>query len=177
MANHQIRCLRPLLIQDTVEFEQAFFMKKIALRKIDIEGAHSWFQATKSVFNNEQPDTSSSQRDMWVFFKGFTDLLLPSKMGVSIPDTFMFDEERIIKLRAFISDAINFDICVRLQETQSTATLLASLRSPLRPRFPTPRLAIYNGTMKSPTLDKVGHFRTRQPNKQISLDNDPINRP
>jgi hypothetical protein len=92
VANHQIRCLRPLLIQDTVEFEQTFFMKKIALCKIDIGGAYSWFQAAKSSYN--QPENSSSQGDMWAFFKGFADLLLPSNMGASIPDTFMFDEER-----------------------------------------------------------------------------------
>ena len=165
-------------------------MKKIALRKIDIGGAYSWFQAAKSSSDNDQPETSSSQGDMWAFFKGFADLLLPSKMGASIPDTFMFDEERIIKLRADISDAINLDICVRLlenikskdssQETQSTTTLLA-LRSPLRPKFLTPSSGIHNSTMKLPNLPalpkshrdiKVGHFpkATRQPNKQTNLD-------
>jgi hypothetical protein len=191
VANHQIRCLRPLLIQDTVEFEQTFFLKKIALRKVDIGGAHSWFQAVKSVSNNDQPEISSSQGNMWVFFKGFADLLLPSKMGARVPDTFMFDEERIIKLRADLSDAINLDICVRLLEsisskdssleTQSTTCLLASPRSPLRPRFLTPSSGIHNSTMKSPNMSalakfnkdiKVGHLPkvTRRPNKQTNLD-------
>jgi T-complex protein 11 len=51
---------------------------------------------------------------MWAFFKGFANLLLPSKIGTRIPDTFMFDEERIIKLRSDILDAINLEICSRL---------------------------------------------------------------
>jgi hypothetical protein len=191
VANHQIRCLRPLLIQDTVEFEQTFFMKKIALRKINIAGAHSWFEAAKSSSENDQPGTSSSQGNMWAFFRGFANLLLPSKMGASIPETFMFDEERIVKLRGDISDAINLDICVRLveninskesgQETQSTSTLLAPPRSPLRPKFLTPSSGIHNSTMKPPNLPalpmfhrdiKIGHVpeAIRRPNKQTSLD-------
>jgi len=163
-------------------------MKKISHSKVNIKGAYLWFQAAKSVSNNDQPETSSSQGDMWVFFKGFADLLLPSKMGTRIPDTFMFDEERIIKLRADISDAINLDICVRLLEnisskdsgleTQSTTALLASPRSPLRPRFSS---GIHNSTMKSPNMPalakfnrdiKVGHLLkvTRRPNRQTNLD-------
>jgi hypothetical protein len=51
---------------------------------------------------------------MWVFFKGFTDLLLPSKFGEKIPDTFCFDDKRIPKLRAHILDVINLDLCIRL---------------------------------------------------------------
>lgn len=89
-------------------------MKKIALGKINIREAYSWFQASKSASDNAPLQCGTPQGDMWVFFKGFTDLLLPSKMGTTIPDTFMFDEERIIKLRADILDAINLDICIRL---------------------------------------------------------------
>jgi hypothetical protein len=191
VANHQIRCLRPLLIQDTVEFEQTFFMKKIALRKIDIGGAHAWFQAAKSNPDNDQLQTSVSQADMWAFFKGFIDLLLPSKMGASIPETFMFDEERIVKLRSDISDAINLDVCFRvlenihskdcIQETQGALTISAPPRSPLRPKSPTSSSGIYNNTMKPPNSPVLAKFHrevkvnpfpkaTRRPNKQINLD-------
>jgi hypothetical protein len=167
-------------------------MKKISLRKIDIGGAHLWFQAAKSSSNIDQPETNSSQGDMWAFFKGFADLLLPSKMGESIPETFMFDEERIIKLRSEILDAINLDVCVRLleninskdssQETQSMTILSPPPpRSLLSAKTLTPCSGIHSSTMKSPNLPplpkfqrdiKVGHFSkaTRRPNKQINLD-------
>jgi hypothetical protein len=192
VANHQIRCLRPLLIQDTVEFEQTFFMKKIALRKINIGGAHAWFQAAKSSFNNEQLQTNISQGDMWAFFKGFADLLLPSKMGAGIPETFMFDEERIIKLRSDISDAINLDVCVRLlrdnihskncrSETKITTTLSTPPRSALEPKNPMPISETYSSTTKLPNLPvpakfrketKASHFpkAARHLNKERNLD-------
>lgn len=118
-------------------------MKKIALRKIDIAGAYAWFQASKPSLNNTQSQSDSSQGDMWVFFNGFMDLLLPSRMGAKMPDTFTFDEERIIKIRADILDAINLDICIFLlddiqyndhsQETQSTDTSSALSKTNLVP--------------------------------------------
>jgi hypothetical protein len=117
-------------------------MKKIALRKINIIEAYTWFQASKAVSDNAQLQPGTSQGDMWIFFKAFTDLLLPSKMGPKLPDTFMFDEERIVKLRADILDAINTDVCIRLlegiqksdfaQETPSSAFS----RTTLTPTFP-----------------------------------------
>jgi hypothetical protein len=71
--------------------------------------AHRWYQDAKSL-----PDHPSSLRgDMWVFFKGFASLLLPSKEGMKIPDTFMFDKERISKLRSDVLDFVNLEICVR----------------------------------------------------------------
>ncbi len=142
-------------------------MKKIALRKIDIGGAYNWFQAAKYSSDNDQQQTNFSQGDMWAFFKGFADLLLPSKRDTSVPDTFMFDEERIDKLRSEISDAINLDVCFRLlentqgkdcgQEAQIT-TISAPVRSPLRPESPTSISGTQSSTMKSTELPVLLKF-------------------
>lgn len=45
----QIRCLQSLLIEDTVHFEQKFFMKNIALGRVDIAGAHAWFRRASRI--------------------------------------------------------------------------------------------------------------------------------
>lgn len=113
VANHQIRCLRPLLIQDTVEFEQTYFMKKIAFGKMGMTAAHSWFRAAKTLRTHNPLLIGSSQRDMWSFFEGFTGLLLPSRSAEPVPDTFTFDGDRIIKLRNDVLDAINLELCAR----------------------------------------------------------------
>lgn len=39
VANHQVRCLRPILIEDTVHFEQRFFYQNIQGHRLDISGA------------------------------------------------------------------------------------------------------------------------------------------
>ncbi|KAH7407672.1 camp-mediated signaling protein Sok1 [Cadophora sp. MPI-SDFR-AT-0126] len=112
VANHQIRCLRPLLIDDTVHFEQKFFMKKIALGRVDIGGAHSWFRRASSL-----PEAGSSSSAMnsqtWDFMKAMVNLTLPSKAEL-FPHTFLFDEERLVKLRTDMLDMVNLEICMHL---------------------------------------------------------------
>lgn len=115
VANHQIRCLRPVLIEDTTHFEQKFFLRKIEHRKVDVSGAKHWYTNTERICENV-PSTSQAFGDMGVFFEGLTRLLLPSATERRVPSTFLFDEERIMKLRSDVLDAINLDVCMRLYE-------------------------------------------------------------
>lgn len=142
-------------------------MKKIALCKIDAAGAYVWFQDAKSRSDVDQPQSFISQGDMWSFLRGFVDLLMPSRMGASIPDTFMFDEERIDKLRLEISDAINLDVCTSLLEDTNSdnlgekpqITLISTPpRSPLSPETPTSSSESYNNTIKSTGLTAIPKF-------------------
>ncbi|KAH8786051.1 T-complex protein 11-domain-containing protein [Hyaloscypha finlandica] len=167
VANHQIRCLRPLLIEDTVHFEQKFFMKKIALGRVDIAGAHAWFRRASSL-----PDilsiegTAHTQGNTWDFIKALVHLILPSRSSEMVPHTFLFDEERLIKLRSDMLDLINLEICMylfrnldaqcRLQEslnsipddTPTTSSLVTS-----RPASPT-----NDSILSLATLPETRHF-------------------
>lgn len=112
VANHQIRCLRPLLIEDTILFEQKFFIKKIAMGRIDVAGAHSWFKMASSL--PEIGPLDSSQGNFWDFTKGLVNLTLASKADEMVPHTFLFDEERLVKLRSDMEDLINLEICMHM---------------------------------------------------------------
>jgi hypothetical protein len=117
VANHQIRCLRPVLIEDTVHFEHRFFYKKIQLRKVDITTAREWYRDANRAFAGTLPAGSSQTfGDMGVFFEALSRLMLPSTSEKTVPNTFLFDEERIIKLRADMLDAINLELCMKLYE-------------------------------------------------------------
>ncbi|UNI20019.1 Protein SOSEKI 1 [Purpureocillium takamizusanense] len=115
VANHQIRCLRPVLIEDTTHFEQKFFLRKIQSRKVDVTGARLWYSDAERTCD-VPPGTSQTFGDMGVFFDGLTRLLLPSTQEKRVPSTFLFDEERIMKLRSDVLDAINLDVCMRMYE-------------------------------------------------------------
>ena len=115
VANHQIRCLRPVLIEDTTHFEQKFFLRKIQSRKVDVTGARLWYADAERIWDR-LPGTSQTFGDMGVFFDGLTRLLLPSTTEKRVPSTFLFDEERIMKLRSDVLDAINLDVCMRMYE-------------------------------------------------------------
>ena len=116
VANHQIRCLRPLLIEDTVHFEQRFFCKKIQNKRMSVEAAGQWYEHAKAELAS--PDVRHRQAfgDMSAFFGGLVNLLLPSVEASQVPNTFLFDEDRILKLRADMFDAIHLEICMRVYE-------------------------------------------------------------
>lgn len=64
MANHQLRCLRHLLLEDAIEFEQTFSMKKIARNKIQI---------SKSYPGNKRPQITPSQQGISAFVRAIAD--------------------------------------------------------------------------------------------------------
>ncbi|CAK7564477.1 MAG: Protein SOSEKI 1 [Sporothrix epigloea] len=116
VANHQIRCLRPLLIEDTVHFEQRFFCKKIQSRRMSVSVAQNWYQQAKCNFSS--PDIRQEQAFgiMGAFFSGLVDFLLPSVDVSQVPNTFLFDEDRIVKLRSDMFDAIHLELCMKVYE-------------------------------------------------------------
>ncbi|KAK8134204.1 Protein SOK1 [Apiospora sp. TS-2023a] len=114
VANHQIRCLRPILIEDTVKFEKRFFYKKIQGGKLDPQIAQHWYAVACHELLPGQ-ESKAAFGEMAVFFEALSKLILPSNME-QLPNTFLFDEERMFKLRADMLDHINLEICMRLYE-------------------------------------------------------------
>lgn len=117
VANHQIRCLRPVLIEDTVDFEQRFFMKKIQSRKLSVAPAISWYKTAQHrmelEYSNSPMPHAQAFGNMAVFFDGLSRLMLPSVAPDTAPCTFVFDEDRILKLRSDMYDSICLEICMR----------------------------------------------------------------
>jgi hypothetical protein len=116
VANHQIRCLRPVLIEDTTHFEQKFFLKRMESGKTDISMSRQWYKEAEQTFTDSRAHPSQSFGDMGVFFEGLSRLMLPSAWDERLPNTFLFDEERLMKLRADVLDAINLEVCMRVYE-------------------------------------------------------------
>ena len=156
VANHQIRCLRPVLIEDTVHFEQRFFQKKIQTGRLDIRPARRWYDSARHEAALQTPSSRQAHAfgETDIFFGGLCKLVLPSNdasmraaqapraanggggggnTGSSslpsdgtpprVPSSFVFDEERLIKLRSDMLDAINLEICMRVYEQENPHTL------------------------------------------------------
>lgn len=175
VANHQIRCLRPLLIEDTVHFEQKFFMKKIASRRVDIAGAHAWFKRASSLPDILPLDASmNAQSNTWDFIKALVNLTLPSK-SEAVPHTFLFDEERLIKLRSDMLDLINLEICMRLYRSLEAQSRSQDSRYGVSDDTPTtsfasspfdrPASPADNTILSSPTIPSPHHFAATKPKR------------
>ncbi|KAK2625117.1 hypothetical protein QTJ16_005486 [Diplocarpon rosae] len=158
VANHQIRCLRPLLIDDTVHFEQKFFMKKIAMGRVDIAGAHVWYRRATASSAGSGP-----ANEVLDFINALVELTRPLKSEM-FPHTFLFDEERLMKLRMDMLDMINLEICMQLyrnlesqsrsypafDNTPSTSALSSPYNRPASPAE--------NTRFSSPTIPLLHHF-------------------
>ncbi|KAI0384911.1 T-complex 11 [Hypomontagnella monticulosa] len=152
VANHQIRCLRPILIEDTVHFEQRFFLKKIRDRKMDPTPAQAWYSTVRQFYSQDHASVQAFG-EMGPFFEALCKMILPSSDPYSHPDTFVFDEERMTKLRSDMLDAINLEICMRLYESLERKYRYCDSSSSVN-AIPTPFLA-------TPFSDASGFLSSR----------------
>lgn len=90
-------------------------MRKIPSGRIDLANAHAWFKRSCSIPDIALMDPITPQlANIWHFMKGLVNLALPSRPDEMVPHTFLFDEERLVKLRADMEDSINLEICMRM---------------------------------------------------------------
>jgi hypothetical protein len=145
-------------------------MKKIAMGKVDIAGAHAWFKRASSLPDASLLDASlDTKGNTWDFMKALINLTLPSKSSEVVPHTFLFDEERLIKLRSDMQDLINIEICMYLYRSLESSNRAVEARyaapddtpgtsfasSPYRSASPTG-----NSLLSSPTIPLPHHFAT-----------------
>jgi hypothetical protein len=149
-------------------------MKKIASRRVDIAGAHSWFKRAGSLPDVVPLDTSMhSEGNMWDFIKALVNLTLPSKSSEIVPHTFLFDEERIIKLRSDMQDLINLEICMYLHRSLEASSRTQEMRYAAADDTPNesfasspcdrPASPADEPVLSSPTIPLPHHFGASKP--------------
>jgi len=83
--------------------------------RVDLAGAHNWYKKAANLPGIAPLDTSvHSQSNTWDFMKLLVNLTLPSKYGEMVPQTFLFDEEHLLRLRQDMQNLINLEICMCL---------------------------------------------------------------
>jgi hypothetical protein len=119
VANHQIRNLKTLLIEDTVGFERRFHLDRLLHHKprINLDHAQRWYETGLRRFR----PVCTAQRDtarlyLEVFVRAVTSSLFgPEDYGdLHLPGTFYLDQDRLRTLRSDVNDLIYLDICLDL---------------------------------------------------------------
>ncbi|KAI9829045.1 MAG: hypothetical protein M1832_000068 [Thelocarpon impressellum] len=116
VANHQVRTIRPLLIDDTVTFEQHYFLRRIANGTLDPQPAIAWYSAYERYWGHRHEVVGLSDRDrpLAIFLRGVVDFLGSST--VDLPATFVFDCERMTSLKADVLGLVALEVCVKKLE-------------------------------------------------------------
>ncbi|KFA77480.1 hypothetical protein S40288_10296 [Stachybotrys chartarum IBT 40288] len=113
-AEHEIRCVRPILLENTGIFERGFFLKQMQAGKLDISPSVSWYREAQRKYSNSPSGYSQAFGKMGIFFEALVDLILPSGQAEKVPNTFYLDSRRIQKLREDMLEAVNLKVCMRL---------------------------------------------------------------
>ena len=109
IANHQIRSLRHLLVEDSVNFEQRYILHRIAKREIDTNEAIRWLQAEALPSRSG----SSNSNDNWrnIFFSRLLSSMDPSN-SIKLPhSTFSFDIDRLYNIQQEVLDLVRLRTC------------------------------------------------------------------
>lgn len=117
VANHQIRILRPVLIETAVDFEKDYFNQLISHCKIDISDSMKWFyknfhkkQNSLSAFVS--PQSNSDEKSLKIFImSSIIDLLSCRNMVTEFPSTLAFDHTRLVLLRADVRQLVCVQLC------------------------------------------------------------------
>ncbi len=121
VANHQVRNLRTLLVDDTVNFERHLFRRRIENGQLDVRLARRWYEraqrdlgswdgtsASGTVNNNHNSDN----RLVAAFVRAMVDSLASSTRA-DFPDTFEFDRDRIHVLRWELQGMVALEVCIK----------------------------------------------------------------
>lgn len=135
--------------------------------RVDIVSAHDWFRRAASLSDNLPLDASTrTQGNTWDFMKALVNLTLPSKALESVPHTFLFDEERLVKLRTDMQDLINLEICMFLYHKLEAGSRMTEARSV--PQDDTPVASSYisspadEGVLSAPTVPSENDFTAKR---------------
>lgn len=137
VANHQIRTLRPVMVENAIEFEHDYYTQMIEKGKFDLSDSLQWYSSSlvkyldkKQQTLNSIPSTSSSspkqntkpttkvRRNMETYRSAFVHGLLmllscaSEEIVTEFPTTFAFDFARMAGFRAEVRQIVCLNICI-----------------------------------------------------------------
>ncbi|KAI9797814.1 MAG: hypothetical protein M1833_005317 [Piccolia ochrophora] len=113
VANHQVRNLRPMLIEDTVNFEKRYFGERLLDGRIDAYQVLRWYSSVQSYWDRLSFSVRPPSRH-----EPFAPLLravvemLKSSIECPLPSHFEFDTGRIRALRSDVKSFICLMVCI-----------------------------------------------------------------
>ncbi|EUC35821.1 hypothetical protein COCVIDRAFT_12536 [Bipolaris victoriae FI3] len=118
VANHQIRNLRTLLIEDTVNFEKHYHLERLVSgrARINVDAAKSWFTAAVEEFVSQcSPRPRAGPcLELEVFTRAVTAKSLGRDRRGNLPETFFLDNDRLRVFRAEVDDLVMFEVCMEM---------------------------------------------------------------
>lgn len=115
VANHQIRVLRPALVETAVDFERDYFSQMLGRKKLNIQDLFAWYSKEYKKESAKSPGAVSGPNfGRNVAVSAVIRLLLCREMTLEFPLLLLFDHLRLILLRADVRQLVCLQICLYL---------------------------------------------------------------
>lgn len=144
VANHQIRTLRPVLVDTAIEFEQGYYHQIIDKGKFNLHDSLLWYAKNLAKFKKDiQKVPQKAAETHWsAFCYGLCMLLscASDEVVTEFPSSFGFDFTRLADFRAELRQIVCMHLCVtlfqqllqsRLAKMANRKALFSSAFSPL----------------------------------------------
>lgn len=132
VVNHQIRTLRPVMLENAIEFEHNYYARMLEKKKLDIDDSLEWYSNNLSKYTEKQQQQQAKVKSSTnlkvrynhetyrsAFVRGLVILLAcaSDELVTQFPSTFSFDFIRLATFRAEVRQLVCINICL-LQYTQ-----------------------------------------------------------
>ncbi|KAF3007830.1 hypothetical protein E8E13_010658 [Curvularia kusanoi] len=120
VANHQIRNLKTLLIEDTVNFETHYHLDRLVngRARVNIQTSQKWYQSAADEFISDcTAQCSSSRLSLEVFVRGVTATLFGKDGRSDFPDAMYLDTDRLHIMKAEIENHVFLEVCLQMFAT------------------------------------------------------------
>ncbi|KAH7084949.1 T-complex protein 11-domain-containing protein [Paraphoma chrysanthemicola] len=116
VANHQIRNLKTLLIEDTINFERHYHLDRLVgnRSRVNIDSAQSWYSRATWEFAEQFPNLPHNAPSVRLetFVRAVVAPLFGRDGPHEFPETFYLDHDRLQTLKAEIEDLIHMEVCM-----------------------------------------------------------------
>ena len=116
VANHQIRNLKTLLIEDTINFEKHYHLDRLVSHRsrVDLDYAHAYYVNAKWEFVAQHPNQTINTPHvrLEIFTRAVIATFFNKNGRHEFPDTFYLDQDRLRTLKWEIEDLIHLEVCM-----------------------------------------------------------------
>ncbi|EAT87772.1 hypothetical protein SNOG_05381 [Parastagonospora nodorum SN15] len=116
VANHQIRNLKTLLVEDTVNFEKHHHLDRLVSHRsrVNIHAAQAWYLRAAWEFAETHPTQPRNiqQAQLEIFVRAVVAQFFNRSTHSEFPETFYLDQDRLRSLKAEIEDLVCMEVCM-----------------------------------------------------------------
>lgn len=132
VANHQIRTLRPVLVDTAIEFEQGYYHQVLEKGKFSLQDSLTWYNKNVLKYKEKHPGHKASELYRSAFCYGLTMLLSCASEDIvtEFPSSFGFDFARLADFRAEVRQIVCMHLCVTLFDQLMQSRLAKATHMP-----------------------------------------------